>query len=611
MIPQTQISCEDSKIPEPGIMEQGRCTRQRTPYSSSCQLSVARLQRKIYRTLPFSLIANCQLRIASLFLTIFRQNPIRMKSIIHKLTHLWKKKPKPRSKAGYWLLPIGIFAAAGVAYLLTESQLFTPQAAKIIPARNLAMYADVGHPECNAQLEERAPNLCEQRDIFLTSVIGDFPQRLSLFADRIVLVAYSDLGANDTFAPTVMFRIANEAAAENYLKKRPGAETAIEETWEDMRILRYQEPVSRTVFFWRGWLISTPADDFHKRVAEVEQQVTPAATNDAFWQGLVSKLDGSDSAILFKSQLLKNRLPVGAQPLLDFIPQIGLGFAYDENGVSLTLTSNTLNTFFTQKSVVTKDSLIDPFPAREADMTALLAQPQAEIEWAMEYLDKTDPAFAYYLRGQIRTFLQDIFGNDISLENDILPLFENQVALALFPKNGAGYDFLVALDTDDALFAAAKKEKLLAALQTAAATFVPRILEHVLEDGTVIREVAACEDCIQISEESVGDATYSLFTSEDDSGASRSLTLGLIEDIFVIASATVDIESFLTRFQDSQSANPHSEMKLGEYISMKPEIVSMFFPQLAKNLDGFTKITFAQNSDSEFFHLVINAAFAE
>ncbi len=528
---------------------------------------------------------------------------------------LHKDKPAP-SKAGYWLLPIGIIAVVGVGYLLADSPLFTADAAQIIPARNLTLYADVGEAKCNLELNEKLPDFCEQRDQLLTSLIGEYPQRISVFANQIIIASYNNL--TDTgvkFAPTLLFRVTSDKNAEAFVKNLAGSETAVEETGQDMRILRFSEPQSRVVFFWKGWLIISPESDFYRQVADVDAGLAVAASDDVFWNTLHQKLGNTTPTVIFKSQLLTPFVAVGLQPLLDFVPEIGLALDHDKDKFLLKIVSNTPNTFFDQKPKIPSEDqglLLAAFPDKSADLVATLITPKKEIDWALDYLEKTDPAFAFFVRGQTRRFLQELFGNEISLENDILPLFDNQVTFALYQNDSRKADFLITLDTNDASFAAAKKEKLLSALQNAAANFVPRILEHVLEDGSIIREVAACDDCVQSTTETIGGAELTTFVTENNDGATRTLSLGLSGDIFVIATQATDARTTLTNLTtEDENILPEIVQQYDEFVVAQPKIIATFFPNWSNLLNNFAEITVAQNSDIDFFNLVISAPFRE
>ena len=120
-------------------------------------------------------------------------------------------------------------------------------------------------------------------------------------------------------------------------------------------------------------------------------------------------------------------------------------------------------------------------------------------------LEETDPAFSFFLWGRARALAQEWFGKEVDLENDILPLFEKEWRLVRsrtfirhcrFRKNGN---------------CARERKKMLCRTSKKAEYFVPRVLTHTLEDGTQIREIAACDGCVSVSSEEISGGTLDIF----------------------------------------------------------------------------------------------------
>lgn len=550
------------------------------------------------------------------------ENLMKMQKYLSRLIQLFRKEEKPRSKAGYWLLPIGVFIVGGVGYLLTESTLFAADIGEIVPARNLTFYADLGSPDCTPQFRAHLPKLCDQKQRLLSTLTGNIPQRIALFSDRLAAVHYADLtGTLRDFSPTLFLRVTNPKQAETFIKNLDGAASATEENQQGTRIIHFQEPYARTVFFWKGWLVFSPQPDFPKLLADVKNGTSIAANNDAFLRGLAEKLPTGDLRLFMKSKILSHLLPVGAAPLLDFVPEIGITIREEPSKIGITIATATPNTIFDQnrtgnEAMIT--SLVASLPTDDPLLLTTIRSPQQEIDWALSSLEKTDPAFAFFIRGQARQFLESLFGKGISLDTDILPLLENEFMLALY-RNPAGNGFspLLAVDTEDRTFAEQKKGKLLAALQHAAANFVPRILEHVLEDGEVIREVAACDDCVQTEEEAVQEAELSTFVSEDQSGSRRSVSMGLLRDIFVFSTEKEKAKYFLQRLQEDTTAGNSLNTKFPaidsheEFLYLKPEILIPFFPGIQGSLGNLSEIYAYREFGLPYFNVQIDVHFPE
>ena len=77
---------------------------------------------------------------------------------------------------------------------------------------------------------------------------------------------------------------------------------------------------------------------------------------------------------------------------------------------------------------------------------------------------------------------------------------------------------------------------MLAGLQKAE-YFVPRVLTHTLEDGTQIREIAACDGCVSVSSEEISGGTLDIFPQK-----TQKETLGIFswsqENLFLVTNNT-------------------------------------------------------------------------
>ena len=83
-----------------------------------------------------------------------------------------------------------------------------------------------------------------------------------------------------------------------------------------------------------------------------------------------------------------------------------------------------------------------------------------------------------FLLGKMRAFIQDEFFADvISLEDDIFPLFAKDFLLAIIKQDDGFYPLLV-VNTDDAIFANAKKEKFIKGFSKMSSKYGVKILEN-------------------------------------------------------------------------------------------------------------------------------------
>jgi|GEM_PF-2333353 len=114
-------------------------------------------------------------------------------------------------------------------------------------------------------------------------------------------------------------------------------------------------------------------------------------------------------------------------------------------------------------------------------------------EWqnTLETLSQLNPAYGIILEGILRAQVNRVFGDDVSLRNDIYPLFKGEYALALEALENDQLGIKLILKHDDRGFAETKLEKLLDGFHVLAAQFAPKLKEFTLPDGTESRELVA------------------------------------------------------------------------------------------------------------------------
>lgn len=125
---------------------------------------------------------------------------------------------------------------------------------------------------------------------------------------------------------------------------------------------------------------------------------------------------------------------------------------------------------------------------------------RAEWDNALATLGRLHPAYGVILEGLLRAQIGRLFGADVSLENDIYPLFKNEYGLTFSLREGQMRAELI-LAHDDRALMEEKMEKLSQGFALLSAQLIPRIKETPLPDGTLSREVIADEDALKTARE--------------------------------------------------------------------------------------------------------------
>lgn len=121
----------------------------------------------------------------------------------------------------------------------------------------------------------------------------------------------------------------------------------------------------------------------------------------------------------------------------------------------------------------------------------------AEWQNTLDTISELNPSYGIIMEGIVRAQVNRIFGEDVSLRNDLYPLFENEYALLAEHLEGDQLGLKLILRHNDRNFAKVKLEKLLEGFETLAAQFAPKLKIITLPDGTESRELVADSSRLQ------------------------------------------------------------------------------------------------------------------
>lgn len=121
-----------------------------------------------------------------------------------------------------------------------------------------------------------------------------------------------------------------------------------------------------------------------------------------------------------------------------------------------------------------------------------------EWENTLNTISNLNPAYGLILESLIRAQVNNVFGEEISLRNDIYPLLEGEYALSIGTENVENLDFSLVLSHNNKEFAKTKLKKLMKGFRFLAAKFSPKLQIVTLPDGTESRELVS--DANKLSE---------------------------------------------------------------------------------------------------------------
>ena len=162
-----------------------------------------------------------------------------------------------------------------------------------------------------------------------------------------------------------------------------------------------------------------------------------------------------------------------------------------------------------------------------------------QIKRMLEALSGADNSMIEVFDKVIQNYSQKYFGPEVIFETDILPLFANEFALAM-EKDAEENVYKLLIELKDSSVDAVKIHEIADNFAEIGAIFEPKVVEHILEDGTVTKEIVAVAEAITKKESKYKDATvYELKMGKE--GFVVAYTI--IDNVALISTSTSGIRS--------------------------------------------------------------------
>jgi len=515
-----------------------------------------------------------------------------MKHLAKKIQKLLKKEKKPRQ--GYFLGAIGVAMLIGVGILLFESSLFTPNAEDILPERDLLFFAETDEMNCSSVQIEKRPVWCSARDKWFVRTWGEFPQRISSFADKAVFALYEEGFSieENRLLSVQMFRIRDSKAAEDFLRNL-GENTDQYEIVNGIPVFPLPDS-SKQAFFWNGWLFLSEYDLLLSLLQEKEKTYQTLSSDENFQ--ILRENSWGESFIYITKKGIALKLPSSWASFLQFSAPFGLWVDEKSDEVTLHVLSALLKTGLEKKSPENKALKQVVSRLSEDDILLLGAAPapRETVEMIFSLLESEDLALSFSARALLRDFLQDSFGKDFSLEYDLLPLLEGNIAFGVGEKK---IPFFVSeMESED--FLQKKKDRWKNFFQMMMATHVPRKVSYTLSDGSEIQEIIVCEDCISEEEED----GLTLLSVESESGKIFEAAFGTDEKLFLFAGSH-ELGKKLWKERAQSSFSPGKDLlQSGSGLLLRPELLPENLP-----FSDFSFLSVFPQTNDSLFHLVFSA----
>jgi hypothetical protein len=519
-------------------------------------------------------------------------NPV--KSLINKL----KKKPKPNRKP-LVLIPIGLVVILSSGVLVFSTNVLTPSAETLLPSSRLLAFSKLEKPDCSTFMAESLRSLCIKRAELITSLTTANPQRIETFANKVAMAFYnSPSGSSPAPETVVMFRVHNKGEAERFLDYRLQQFGGEEQYFGSTKALVFDQPKTHVVFFWSGWLVFADSGEVVNSMQSVKDDLAPSLAQDTEYLKSTDEFNDAQAIVYLPQdailQLFSPNQRGVLKPALELYKSFTVGYSEQNNRAIVEVLARTDLSQLSPEQTNTDSTIADDialFPSENLAVLAAADSMTEQIEKVLQEIEKTDPAFAIFLRGRARALLAEFAGDSISLDMDILPLLSEEAVVAMYNyPDSSRTSFAAFAKHADGEFVRAKYESLVESLTQKSAEFVPQILTHRLDDGTEIKEIVACDDCVQVTQSATGGVERTTIKVGDFDGEMYEIQVAKYENNLVASNSQEVFDAVLAALAaniDVSVTELTAQMPKGridEVLIIDPQNVTGFIPNTLRGI---------------------------
>jgi hypothetical protein len=302
--------------------------------------------------------------------------------------------------------------------------------------------------------------------------------------------------------PLLFLRVTHRSNALNYLQSLALSDEKLTLTG-DKNYPIYTFPKSQAfVFSFVGpYLFVAKQPETIQLIQQVSRQELPSLESDAKVQKSLANLPKQTWARGYLNlQALSfgadSRLGQTVSPLKNLLDHFAFTVRKEYNGFHfntvMAMEPDAL-TLKNQGAAKTKFSYSLADALGSKTLAAYIGGSDLSAEWqnTLGSLSQLNPTYGIILEGILRAQTSKIFGDEVSLSDDIYPLFEGEYALAFENLDKGQLGVKLILKHADRAFAEIKLKKLQGGFRMLAAQFAPRVKSVTLPDGTESKELVA------------------------------------------------------------------------------------------------------------------------
>lgn len=474
-----------------------------------------------------------------------------------------------KSIFGGVLTVIMIALLISIGYLLFQRAFRAQPIAKILPADSTVALIEINTNFEHNQVRKTFKNL-ESHPQYSKEKLFESLGKIGLSYDEIKPWLGREIGAavfnsvksTGTVSTVYFFEAANRPNTEQFLKNR----SATEEVYAKQTVYKIggENPINAT--FVDEYFIVSREDQAIYELIDVQQENRAKLYSSAKYKRTDNNLPISKMAFAYVDFKQINNAVFQKFPLLSekgLSMQVVAPFTdiFDAEGVALVAMDNNfaVQSFISLNPELLKNVDGITFQEKYQAKLAKYVQPDITAFWGAENLERQmkrlieimsggDQSTLLVFDSLLNNYTQKYFGPDTNFNHNIMPLFANEFAFVVENFDGKdSYKLLIELESAQA--DAIKLHEIANNFASVGAIFEPKVVEVVLEDGTVGKEIIAIPEEITKAESTYKERTiHELQMGKQDWG----IYYALIDGIAVIASSSDSIKSTIDIVRENQ-----------------------------------------------------------
>lgn len=472
------------------------------------------------------------------------------------------------NKAGLFFLVIGILMTLFSAILI-YSYVFSPEKIEnILPEKNLVAFVSLSELEIPENIKLKDAKIQDKFDKFLSFYLGvDIVESNHWRGDRASVAIYNN-SKNKSFDWIVLLEIAKQKEASDFLNTLASDIQQLQfDQKENLKIVNYlNRDLSCT--FLEGYLVCTnKSSDFFDNYLDAKSGNQTFIANSSDYQRAIAQLPPNNWIKLYflpnKAIDIFSNSAISLKPFIENIKSAVISVKESKNFIEFTI-------FALKENPDPEFSKNISDPERYKNLANLLPKntllflqgknTEDSIDYAFDQISLKDPAFKDFVLLRLRAIIMDYFGEELSLDNDIIPLLSDDFLVGITNDNSNNLIPFLVLRTDDEIFAEAKRQKLASGLEHMASKFAPNVVTYPLADNSEIKEVFPNNNALKRIEEDIADGiiTFIIVNGEDDH--STKVALGRKKEILIISSDMDVVKDIIQKIDLPESRRDNSDL---------------------------------------------------